>query len=134
MMHELGEQLQAFMFALSVESCDDLARVRLISKNFNSNVFPHVAHGLRNMRCWRNPEICASRFVHIFGPLCIPSSTHIRNWVHDDDGTGRIGEYEWQTQLLWIADIWNKHSKMQVLIVTIVCKNSPWIVKQTKLG
>jgi hypothetical protein len=121
MIHELGEQLQAFMFALSVESCDDLARLRLICKNFNSNVFPHVAHGLRNMRCWRNPGTCASSFVRDFGPLCITSST------------GGMEEYEWETQLLWIADIWKKHSKMQVLTVMIVCKNSPWIVKQIKL-
>ena len=97
MIHDLGEQLQAFMFALSLESCYDLARLRFISKNFNSNVFPHVAHGLRNMRCWRNPAICASRFVRDFGPLCIPSSTHMQKWGHEDDGTGGLGEYEWQT-------------------------------------
>jgi len=108
MIHELGEQLQAFMFASSVESC-------LISKNFNSNVFPHVAHGLRNMRCWRTPAICASRFVRNFGPLCIPWS------MGSEDA-------EWN-DLLWIADIWKEHSKMQVL-TTIV----PWIVKQIKLA
>ena len=101
MIHELGEQLQAFMFALSVESVDDLARLRLISKNFNSNVFPHVAHGLRNMRCWRNPAICASRFVCDFVPLCMQGF-----------------HYYWDN-LQWIADIWNKHSKMQVLTVMI---------------
>ena len=120
MIHELGEQLQAFMFALSVESCDDLARLRLISKNFNSNVLPHVAHGLRNMRCWRNPAICASRFVRNFGPLCIPWSMHIEG----------SGDAEWN-HLLWIADIWKELSKMQVLQVTTIV---PWIVKQIKLA